>query len=77
MLVGLIFGGEYLAGATWLDREALSPIKDAVAYSHIAQHRQDFTRGVVDMREILFYVSGSFLALIFSILSVEAKLIHS
>jgi len=29
------------------------------------------------MREVLFYVSGTVLALIFSILSVEAKLLHS
>jgi len=48
-----------------------------VAYAQIAQHREDFTRGVVDMRELLFYLSGTVLALIFSILSVEAKLLHS
>jgi ABC-2 type transport system permease protein len=77
MLVGLILGGEYLARASWLDREALSSIKEAVAYGHISQHREDFTRGVVDMRALLFYVSGTVLALIFSILGVEAKLIHS
>jgi ABC-2 type transport system permease protein len=77
MLVGMIFGGQYLANASWLDREALSPIKDAVHYAQIQQHYQDFTRGVVDMRELLFYVSGSVLALIFSILSVETKLLHS
>ena len=28
------------------------------------------------MRELLFYVSGTVIALIFSILSVEAKLLH-
>jgi ABC-2 type transport system permease protein len=77
MLVGLIFGGEYLARASWLDREALSSVKDAVNYGHISQHRADFARGVVDMRELLFYVSGTVLAIIFSILGVEAKLIHS
>jgi ABC-2 type transport system permease protein len=77
MLVALILGGEYLSRATWLDRESLSALKDAVAYSHISQHRQDFTRGVVDMREVLFYISGSVLAVIFSILAVEAKQLHS
>ena len=77
MLVGLIFGGQYLANASWLDREALSPIKEAVNYAQIQQHYQDFTRGVVDMRELLFYASGTVLALIFSILSVETKLLHS
>jgi ABC-2 type transport system permease protein len=77
MLFALIFGGEYLARATWLDRDALAPLKDAVTYARISQHYQDFTRGVVDTRELLFYVSGTVLALIFSILSVEAKLLHS
>jgi ABC-2 type transport system permease protein len=77
MLVALILGGEYLSRASWLDRESLSALKDAVAYSHVSQHRQDFTRGVVDMREVLFYVSGSVLAVIFSILAVEAKQLHS
>jgi len=77
MLVGLIFGGQYLANAAWMDREALSPLKAAVDYAQIQQHYQDFTRGVVDMRELLFYVSGTVLALIFSILCVETKLLHS
>jgi ABC-2 type transport system permease protein len=77
MLVGLIFGGRYLGSASWLDREALSPLKSAVEYAQVSQHYLDFTRGVVDTRELLFYISGTVLALIFSILSVEAKLLHS
>jgi ABC-2 type transport system permease protein len=77
ILVGIILGGQYLANASWLDREAFLPIKEAVNYAQIQQHYQDFTRGVVDTRELLFYISGTVLALIFSILSVEAKLLHS
>jgi ABC-2 type transport system permease protein len=75
--MGLIFGGRYLGTVAWLDRESLAPLKDAVAYAQISQHFLDFTRGVVDTRELLFYLSGTVLALIFSILSVEAKLLHS
>ncbi len=77
MLFAFILGGEYLARASWLDREGLAPLKDAVNYARIYQHYEDFTRGIVDVRELLFYVSGTVLALIFSILSVEAKLLHS
>ena len=77
LLVGIIFGGQYLGSASWLDREALAPLKDAVQYAQIGQHFQDFTRGVVDTRELLFYLTGTVLVLIFSILSVEAKLLHS
>jgi ABC-2 type transport system permease protein len=75
--MGFIFGSRYLGTVSWLDRESLAPIKEAVTYAQISQHYLDFTRGVVDTRELLFYVSGTFLALIFSILSVEAKLLHS
>jgi ABC-2 type transport system permease protein len=73
MLFGLIAGTYYLGSAAWLNREALHPLKAAVDYAQIYQHYEDFTRGVVDTRQLLFYVSGSILTLIFSILSVEAK----
>ncbi len=77
ILIGFIIGGRYLGSAAWLDREALAPIKAAVDYAQVSEHFRDFTRGVVDAREVLFYVSGTVLTLIFSILSVEAKLLHS
>lgn len=76
-LIAIIIGGRYLGSAPWLEREELAPLKAAVDYAQIAQHFEDFTRGIVDTRELLFYLSGTFLALIFSILSVEAKLLHS
>ncbi len=76
-LMAFIFGGRYLGTVSWLDQESLAPIKEAVNYADISQHYLDFSRGVVDTRELLFYLSGTVLALIFSILSVEAKLLHS
>jgi ABC-2 type transport system permease protein len=76
-LMAIIFGSRYLGTVSWLDRESLAPLKEAVSYAEISQHYLDFSRGVVDTRELLFYVSGTILALIFSILSVEAKLLHS
>jgi ABC-2 type transport system permease protein len=77
MLFGLIVGGRFLSDVTWLNRDVLQPLKGAVDYAQIFSHYEDFTRGVVDARQVLFYVSGTVLALIFSILSVEAKLLHS
>ncbi|HWZ93677.1 MAG TPA: ABC transporter permease subunit [Opitutaceae bacterium] len=56
---------------------ALHPLKDAVDYAHVFQHLEDFCRGVADTRELLFYLSGTVLALIFSILGIEARLLHS
>lgn len=77
MLLGLIFGLRSLVDVAWLNRDVLSPLKAAVDYAQIFSHYDDFTRGIVDTRQLLFYVSGTVLALIFSILGVEAKLLHS
>lgn len=77
LLFALIVGGRYLAEAPWLNRDILYPVKAAVDYAQIFTHFDDFTRGVVDTRQLLFYLSGTVLALIFSILGVEAKLLHS
>ncbi|MSU66550.1 MAG: hypothetical protein EXS38_10710 [Opitutus sp.] len=77
MLFALIIGNGFLADASWLDREGLRPFKATVDTMQITAHRDDFVRGVVDTRHLLFYLSGTVLALIFSILGVEAKLLHS
>jgi len=55
----------------------LHPLKSAVDYVHVFQHVDDFCRGVADTRELLFYLSGTVLALIFSILGIEARLLHN
>lgn len=77
MLATLILGGNALSDSTWLEQGVLKPAKAAIEYAHVFGHRDDFTRGVIDTRHLLFYLSGTVLALIFSILSVEAKLLHS
>jgi ABC-2 type transport system permease protein len=55
---------------------ACSARQAAVDYAQVFGTYDDFTRGVVDTRQLLFYFSGTVLALIFSILGVEAKLRH-
>lgn len=77
MLATLIIGGNALADSHWLEQGLLRPAKTAVDYMHVFGHRDDFTRGVIDTRHLIFYVSGTILTLIFSILSVEAKLLHA
>ncbi len=77
MLFALIFGFGLLQEASWLDRDLMNPVKEIVNYAQVIQHREDFTRGVIDSRQLLFYLSGTVLTLIFSILSVEAKLLHN
>jgi ABC-2 type transport system permease protein len=77
MLFGLIIGGRFLAESGFLARDGLHLLKDTVDYAQIFTHRDEFSRGVVDTRQLLFYLSGTVLALIFSILGVEAKLLHA
>ena len=77
MLIGIILGLSYLADLPVLNQEALHPAKVALDALQIAQHLDDFTHGVIDTRQIIFYVSGATLALIFSILGVEAKILNS
>ena len=40
-------------------------------------HVEDFTHGIVDTRQVFFYLTGCVLSLIFSILGVEAKILNS
>lgn len=77
MLAAIIVGSRALADATWLNRDLLTPVKSMVDYAQVFSHYEDFTRGVIDTRQLLFYLSGTVLALIFSILGVEVKLLHS
>lgn len=77
MLIGLILGLNQLAGTAALDQEMLLPVKNALEAVRVFTHLEDFSSGVIDARQVLFYVSGAVLALIFSILGVEAKLLQS
>jgi ABC-2 type transport system permease protein len=76
MLIALILGLRYLADIAVLNQAMLHPAKVAVDSLQIFQHLDDFTHGVIDTRQIIFYVSGATLALIFSILGVEAKILN-
>ena len=76
-LATLILGGNALSDSAWLEQGLLGPVKSAIDYAHVFGHRDDFARGVIDTRHLLFYASGTALSLIFSILSVEAKLLHA
>jgi ABC-2 type transport system permease protein len=77
MLFAITIGLRFVGTLEVLNVESMKPLRAAVDYALCFRHLEDFTGGVVDTRQLLFYVSGTTLALIFSILGVEAKLIHS
>jgi len=76
LLIALTIGLNYLSSSSALNYEILRPAKVAIDSLQVFQHLDDFTHGVIDTRQIIFYVSGSALALIFSMLGVEAKLLQ-
>jgi ABC-2 type transport system permease protein len=77
MLFAVVMGPWFLADATFLNLDLFAPARAAIDYAQVFVHLEDFTRGVVDTRQLLFYLSGTILTLIFSILGLEAKLLHS
>jgi ABC-2 type transport system permease protein len=77
LLLGLIVGFSYLSGLNALNQDGLLPVRTALETLSIPGHVEDFTNGIVDARQVFFYLTGSVLALIFSILGVEAKILNS
>ena len=77
LLLGLIGGLSYIDELSVLNTEGMQPVKLAVESLRITGHVEDFTHGVIDTRQVFFYLTGSVLALIFSILGVEAKILSS
>lgn len=76
LLFAIVVGLSFLGDAAVLQQDSLSPLRDTLESLQFRRHFEDFSNGVVDTRQIFFYVTGAVLALIFSILGVEAKLLH-
>lgn len=76
VLFALVIGLRFLGEASLLQQETLSPVKSTIESLQIFGHLEDFTNGVIDTRQVFFYLTGAILSLIFSILGVEAKLLH-
>lgn len=76
LLFFLIFGIHYIAKIPLLQGESFQALQATLDSAQVLNHFNDFSRGIIDSRQILFYLSGTALMLIFSILSVEAKLLH-
>jgi ABC-2 type transport system permease protein len=76
MLVGLIFGVRLTLDVQLLRLDVLHPVRAALDYAQVFQHLDDFSRGIIDIRHLIFYFTGTTLTLILTILGVEAKLLH-
>ncbi len=76
LLILVILAPRYLSEISALNTAGLTPLKTALDALQIQTHVDDFTRGLVDTRQLFYYLTGSTLALLFSILGVEAKLLN-
>ena len=76
LLILVILGPRYLGEISALNAGVLRPVKGALDSLQIFTHVEDFTHGIIDTRQLFFYLTGSALALLFSILGVEAKLLN-
>ncbi|HUJ42238.1 MAG TPA: ABC transporter permease [Opitutaceae bacterium] len=76
MLFALIFGVRLTLDVQLLRLDILHPVRTALDYAQVFQHLDDFSRGIIDIRHLIFYFTGTALTLILTILGVEAKLLH-
>ncbi len=77
ILIALIIGADLVQNLDVMNHMSLRPVKEAIDYAQVLEHLGDFTRGVIDTRQVLYYLSGACVSLILSILAVEAKILHS
>lgn len=76
LLFALLVGPQYLPEASFMHGSHLSGLRTVLEACQINAHFTDFSRGIVDTRQILFHLSGASVMLILSILGVEARLLH-
>lgn len=77
LLLLLVIGTRFAGTLELLKLDSMATFRSAIDYMQTFTHLEDFTRGVVDTRQVLYYLSGATLALILAILGVEAKQLHS
>lgn len=77
MLLLLVVGMRFASTLELLKLDHMATTRSAIEYMQTFTHLEDFTRGIIDTRQVLYYLSGATLALILGILGVEAKQLHS
>jgi ABC-2 type transport system permease protein len=77
MLIVVIWGVPLALNLSLLQLPAFQPIRTALEYAQVTVHLDDFSRGIIDSRHFFFYLTGTALTLILTILGVEAKLLHN
>jgi ABC-2 type transport system permease protein len=75
-LFALIVGTRFVSSLEVFNLEILRPAREVLDHLQVFRHLDDFSRGIIDTRQLLFYVSGAAVSLILSVLAIEAKLLQ-
>ena len=73
MLFGLILGVQMIKEKADEYFESYPIVSMLLEYIQVVDHVRDFSRGVLDTRPIILYVSGSLLMLSIAVLAVDHK----
>ncbi len=76
LLFAAIPGLRLMGDAVFLQQESFTSIRQLLDSFQAFTHLEDFSHGVVDTRQIIYYLSGATLALLLSVLGIEARLLH-
>lgn len=77
LLLALIVGTRFAGTLEVLKLEGYERLRALVDYVQIFTHLEDFARGVVDTRQVVFYFTSAALALALAVLGLEAKFLRS
>ena len=73
LLFGLIVGTNQLDGYVENQFSDFGALKTMYEYVHVIEHMSDFSRGIIDSRQLIFYASGTLLVLSLAVLAVDHK----
>jgi ABC-2 type transport system permease protein len=75
IVAGILSFCAFLALLTlgWADDPAAGPLQQAIAYLSVTAHMEDMTKGVLDLKDVVFYLSFAGFGLFLAQQSVESQ----
>lgn len=77
LLFLVVIGFRFIGTLDLLKLDSMQTAKAVLDHANLFRHLEDFSRGIVDTRHILFYLSGTAFTLLCGILAVEVRQVHS
>lgn len=77
LLLALVIGSRFAATLEVLKLDNHTSLRALIDYVQVFTHLEDFSRGVIDSRQLMLYFSSAGLALTLAVLGLEAKYLRS